>query len=121
MIALITESGAVLRNSESDLPLQPIHDPHRSLTGYLLNAVQAARYLLRYRPDVVISTGAGMTVPLFLLARFSGVTCVYVETGARISTPSMTGRILYPFASLFIVQNSALLPFYRKAVVASIL
>jgi hypothetical protein len=62
-----------------------------------------------------------MTVPFFLLAKMAGAVCIYVESGARISTPSMTGRILYPVSSLFIVQNEALRSFYPKAVVASIL
>ncbi|SFQ78759.1 Oligosaccharide biosynthesis protein Alg14 like [Donghicola eburneus] len=62
-----------------------------------------------------------MSVPFFLLSKALGSVCIFVETGARISTPSMTGRILYPFSSLFIVQNETLLPFYPKAIVASIL
>jgi beta-1,4-N-acetylglucosaminyltransferase len=121
LTALITENGAVKRNDGSGLPLQPILDPHRSLVGFFRNTFQSVRYLQRYKPDVVISTGAGMTVPFFLLARLFGAVCIYVETGARITTPSMTGRILYPFSSFFIVQNKTLLPFYKKAVVASIL
>jgi len=113
LTALITENGAVKRNDGSGLPLQPILDPHRSLVGFFRNTFQSVRYLQRYKPDVVISTGAGMTVPFFLLARLFGA--------VWITTPSMTGRILYPFSSFFIVQNKTLLPFYKKAVVASIL
>lgn len=121
LIAVITEKGAVSRNSDSSLPLQPIKDPHRSPIGFIINTMQAFRYVFHYKPDVVISTGAGMTVPFFLIARVSGASCIYIETGARISTPSMTGRLLYHFASLFIIQSKGLLPYCKKSVVSSII
>lgn len=120
-MSILTEEGAVERNAGSDLPLLPICDPHRSPWKFLQNSGQALRYLFHLRPSVVISTGAGMTLPFFIMARAFGANCIFVETGARVSTPSMTGRLLYRFSHLFIVQNAALLPFYKKAVVASIL
>lgn len=120
-VAILSEEGAVARNAGSGLPLLPICDPHRSPLKFLRNAWQALRYLVRLRPSVVISTGAGMALPFLIMARLSGATCIFVETGARVSTPSLTGRLFYPFAHLFIVQSAALLRFYEKAVVASIL
>ena len=120
-MTIITDEGAVSRNAGSDLPLVPICDPHRSPWKFVKNSVQALRYLFCLRPSVVISTGAGMTLPFFIMARLFGAKCIFVETGARVSTPSMTGRLLYRFSHLFIVQNSALLPFYQRATVASIL
>lgn len=119
--AIITEEGAVERNGDGNLTLLPLCDPHRSISKFFLNAFQAVRYFFRLNPTVVISTGAGMTLPFFILARIFGATCIFVETGARVSTPSMTGRLLYPFSHLFIVQNAELLKFYKRAVVQSIL
>ena len=118
---VITETASAERNKGSDILFVPIQDPHRSGFGFLRNIVQAFRYVRRYKPDVVISTGAGITVPFFLLAKMAGAVCIYIETGARITTPSLTGRILYPFSSLFIIQSEALQSFYPKATVASIL
>lgn len=119
--AILTEPGTVERNAGGEMPLLPISDPHRSPLKFLKNSAQAAWLLIRLRPTVVVSTGAGMCVAFFMLARMFGATCVFVETGARVSTPSMTGRLLYRFSHLFVVQNAALLPVYKKAVVASIL
>ena len=116
---VITETGAAERNTGSDISFVPLRDPHRSVFGFLLNLGQAFRHVRHHKPDVVISTGAGMTVPFFLLAKMTGAVCIYVESGARISTPSMTGRILYHVSSLFIVQNEALRSVYPKAIVAS--
>jgi UDP-N-acetylglucosamine:LPS N-acetylglucosamine transferase len=120
-VAVLTEEEAATRNSSSDLTLLPLCDPHRSFLKFSRNALQALRYLVHLRPSVVVSTGAGMAVPFFLLARVFGATCIFIETGARLTTPSTTGRLLYYFSHLFIVQKSDLLKVYQKATVASIL
>lgn len=119
--AILTEKGAVARNAGGDMPLLPICDPHRSPLKFLQNSGQAVRYFFQLRPTLVVSTGAGMSLPFFILARMFGATCVFIETGARVSTPSVTGRLLYPFSHLYVVQNAALLRIYKKATVASIL
>lgn len=120
-VAVLTEEEAAARNSDGDLKLLPLCDPHRSFWKFCRNTWQALRYLVHLRPSIVVSTGAGMALPFFLLARVCGTTCIFIETGARLSTPSATGRLLYHFSHLFIVQKSELLRFYRKASVASIL
>lgn len=67
------------------------------------------------KPDIVISTGALITVPISIMAKIMGKKVVYIESFARISTPSLTGKILYHFADLFIVQWKELLDVYPKA------
>lgn len=66
-------------------------------------------------PDIVISTGALITVPISIMAKIMGKKVVYIESFARINTPSLTGKILYHFADLFIVQWKELLDVYPKA------
>ena len=121
LTAIVTETNAAERNQTSEFPLRPIRDPHRSPIAFALNGIEAMKCLYRHRPDVVISTGAGITVPLFIMAWLLRKNCIYVETGARITTPSFTGRLLYPIASLFIIQSSSLQKYYKKAIIASIL
>jgi len=74
--------------------------------------------LLRERPDAVISCGPAVGVPPCLLARLLGIRVIFVETGSRVRALSMTGRIVYRFANLFIVQWPQLLERYPKAVYA---
>ena len=61
-------------------------------------------YLLVLRPDVVISCGTGMTVPVFLSARTLGIPTVFIESMSRVQTLSKTGRILLGRVNLFMVQ-----------------
>lgn len=66
-------------------------------------------------PDIVISTGALSTVPACFIAKLKKKKLIYIESFAKTRSPSLTGRIVYRFADLFIVQWSPLLKFYPKA------
>ena len=91
-------------------------DPHVSLRLYLKNARQSLNIFLRKRPKVVISTGAGIALATCFLAKLTGSKLIFVESGARVTTPSRTGKLIYPFADLFIVQWKPLLKYYPKAI-----
>jgi UDP-N-acetylglucosamine:LPS N-acetylglucosamine transferase len=68
------------------------------------NLFLAWKVLASEKPRVVVSTGAGVCVPFFLLARLKGIKTIYIESLARINELSLTGRMVYPFADEFIVQ-----------------
>lgn len=74
--------------------------------------------LRRERPDAVISCGPAVGVPPCLVAKLLGVKVIFVETGSRVRALSMTGRIVYRFADLFIVQWPQLQERYPRAVYA---
>ncbi len=93
-----------------------IADPHVSLFLYLKNTLQSLSILIRKRPKVVISNGAGIALATCLLAKLAGSKLVFVENGARVTTPSRTGKLVYRFADLFIVQWKPMLKHYPKAV-----
>ncbi|MHA1864314.1 MAG: hypothetical protein ACTSWA_11145, partial [Candidatus Thorarchaeota archaeon] len=61
-------------------------------------------YLAILRPDVIISCGTGMTVPIFYSARTLKIPTVFIESMSRVETLSKTGRMLHGRVSLFIVQ-----------------
>ena len=61
-------------------------------------------YLLALRPNVIISCGTGMTVPIFYSARTLGIPTVFIESMSRVETLSHTGRLLLGRVSLFMVQ-----------------
>jgi UDP-N-acetylglucosamine:LPS N-acetylglucosamine transferase len=76
----------------------------RNAKNFLRNLVLARRILREVRPDVVISTGAGLAVPFFLLARLQGAATVYLEVFDRVSTRTLTGRLCRPLSTRFLVQ-----------------
>ena len=88
----------------------------RSPFLFLINAWQSLRILLKERPDVILSTGADVTVPTCILGKLLGVRLIYVESAGNVCTPSLTGRILYPMADLFFVQWSPLKKRFPRAI-----
>jgi UDP-N-acetylglucosamine:LPS N-acetylglucosamine transferase len=81
------------------------------------NFVYSVAILLKERPDFVISTGALNTVPFCILAKFFGRKLIFIESYAKVNTPTVTGKLMYKIADLFIVQWPQLLEFYPKAVI----
>ncbi|TFG33364.1 hypothetical protein EU527_08360 [Candidatus Thorarchaeota archaeon] len=50
--------------------------------------------LILVRPKVIISTGSGLTIPPFLIAKFLRIKTVYIESPSRVYYPSIAGKIL---------------------------
>ncbi len=90
------------------------HPTQRNIPNLLRNLLLAWRCLRKTRPDVVISNGAGVAFPFFVVARLLRIPTVYIEVYDRIDRPSLTGRLCYPFATLFLVQWEEQRRFYPK-------
>jgi UDP-N-acetylglucosamine--N-acetylmuramyl-(pentapeptide) pyrophosphoryl-undecaprenol N-acetylglucosamine transferase len=66
----------------------------RDVPNIARNAVLAVRLLRRQRWSAVVSTGSSLAVDFLPLAALRGIPSYFIETAARASGPSMTGRIL---------------------------
>jgi hypothetical protein len=77
---------------------------NRSVLNLVRNVAVAWREIRRRRPDVILSTGAALAVPFFVIGRLHGVRLVYVESLTRTRGLSLSGKIVYPLASAFFVQ-----------------
>ena len=50
-----------------------------------------------------------------LIAKILGSKIIYIETFANITTKTITGKLVYKFADLFIVQWKSMLELYPNA------
>ena len=80
------------------------HPTTRNVPNLLRNTRLAWRVLRSERPAVVISSGAAVAVPFFVVARLLRVPTVYIEVFDRIDSRTLTGRLVRPFTSRFLVQ-----------------
>ena len=87
----------------------------RNVKNTLKNLVLACRTLPRQRPDLVVSDGAGVALPFFVVARLLRIKTVYVEVYDRIDSATLIGRLCRPFSSLFLVQWEEQKRFYPRA------
>jgi len=116
----ITEENAISRNlaeTEKTLFLKQIN---RRMARFPLifmgNVLKSYRYLKSEDPDIIISTGALCSFSVLLLGKLRGKKIVFIESFANIKKPTLTGRLIYPFTDLFIVQWEGLKKYYPKAV-----
>lgn len=84
------------------------HPTTRNIKNFFRNLWLAARVLREIKPRIIVSTGAGIAVPFFYMAKLYGIRTVYVESITRLEGLSLTGRLVYPIASHFIVQSPEL-------------
>jgi Oligosaccharide biosynthesis protein Alg14 like len=89
------------------------HPTTRNIPNLLRNAGLAWRVLRKTRPTIVVSTGAGVAVPFFVLARLMRIPTAYIEVYDRIDSSTMTGRLCRPFTSLMCVQWEEQRSLYR--------
>jgi len=82
---------------------------------FFMNLWEAYKILRQERPQVILSTGAGLAVPFALVGRgLFGSKVIFIETMTRIYKPSLTGRIMYWIAHDFFYQWKPLETFFPK-------
>lgn len=77
---------------------------NRNIRNTVRNTLLAVRVLRRERPDLILSSGAAVAVPFFLVGKLLGAKTVYVEVFDRVDAPTLTGRLVRRMADLFVVQ-----------------
>lgn len=88
----------------------------RNVPNLLRNFFIALRVLRRERPDVIVSSGAGVAVPFFWMGRLRRIPTVYLEVFDRIDSPTLTGRLCRPVTNLFLVQWPEQVQHYKNSV-----
>lgn len=88
---------------------------NRNVKNLLRNLFLAWRVLGLTRPCAVVSTGAGVAVPFAWLARVRRTRVVYIESLTRVGVPSLSGRLIAPFANRLYVQWPDLVNQMRNA------
>lgn len=84
----------------------------RNPIEFLKNLGRVFRIFRKERPDLVVSTGAEIAIPVVCIAKLFGVPTIYIECGAQVTEPSVTGRLMYWLADSFYVQWPELLQAY---------
>ncbi len=82
----------------------------------LYNCIKSLFLYLKIHPDYIITTGAHTAGPMCLIGKIFGSKIIYIETFANMNTKTITGRLLYPFSDLFIVQWPSMKKVYPDSI-----
>ena len=94
-----------VNRKELKFPLEMIGNSFRSLFIFI-----------KERPHVVITTGVLAMVPMCLLAHLFHKKLIYIESFAKVTTPTETGKLMYKYADQFYVQWPQMIKVYPNAI-----
>ena len=80
------------------------------------NTFRSLRIIMKERPKVMITTGVLAIVPLALLMKLFGGKLIYLESFAKVTSKTLSGKLLYRFADQFYVQWEEMLKLYPNAI-----
>ena len=80
--------------------------------------IKSLYIFIKEKPDVIISTGVLASIPMLIIGHIAKRKVIYIESFAKISSPTMTGKLVYKYklADRFYVQWESMLKFYPKAI-----
>ena len=80
-----------------------------------INCLKSIYFYFKIKPNYIITTGVHTAGPMCYIGKLFGSKIIYIETFANIHTKTITGKLIYPIADLFIVQWESMLKQYPKA------
>lgn len=86
------------------------------LPRMVINSFKSLGIFIRERPDILICTGVLAMIPICLITKFCGRKLIYIESFAKVTTPTETGKLIYKFADQFYVQWESMLKIYPRAI-----
>ena len=103
------------REDTKNLNAHFLKDYGRNPFWLAVNFWQSLSVVIKERPRVIVTTGAGLVVPLCYIGKLFGARVVFIESFCRVKEPSISGRIMYRIADLFLVQWEENCAFFPKA------
>lgn len=83
---------------------------------YFYLCLKTIYLFFRIRPKYIVTTGTHTAVPMCYLGKLFGCKIIFIETFANSKSKTLSGKMIYPIANLFIVQWKEMLDLYPKAV-----
>lgn len=88
---------------------------NRNIPNLIRNLMLAWRVVRQERPQVIVTTGAGVAVPFILVGKLLGSQTIFVESVTRIQQLSLSARLVLPFLDVLYVQWPQLKTLYPQA------
>ena len=111
-----TKYSAELKKKKTYYLVQVNRKERSFVLRMIINVIKSIRILLLERPDVVICTGVLAMIPICLLAKLLGKKLIYIESFAKVTSATETGKLLYKYADRFYVQWQSMIDIYPNAI-----
>jgi len=108
---IITTKNKTKNNDLADYIIESNRD-----FNVIFQLIVAIQKIILYKPKIVVSTGAGVAVPFFVVAKFFCVKTIFIESASRVDSLSLAGRLVYNMSNYFFVRTKYLSEKYKKAI-----
>ena len=81
----------------------------------LLNAIDSFKIYLKEKPDMIVCTGVLAMIPMCMIMKILGKQLIYIESFAKVTSGTETGKMMYKFADKFFVQWESMKEIYPDA------
>ena len=81
----------------------------------IVNLLRSMKIYFVEKPDVIICTGVLAMIPLCLIAKLHHKKLIYIESFAKVTSATETGKLMYRFADQFYVQWQSMKEVYPNA------
>lgn len=117
---LVTEKTAVTKDMNSKYKMEYLKYGSRKylfkyIFIFIFNIIKSLFLFIKYRPEVIITTGTHTAVAMCYIGWLFRRNVIYIESFAKSKSPTLSGRMVYPIATTFVVQWEEMLKFYPKA------
>ena len=82
----------------------------------LIIAFKSFFVFLKEKPDIIICTGVLATIPICLIAKIFHKKLIYIESFAKTTSVTLSGKLLYKYADQFYVQWESMKEIYPDAI-----
>lgn len=97
--------------------LKQVNRKEKTFFGRMIkNSILSLKIFLKEKPDLIICTGVLATIPMCLVTKAARKKLIYIESFAKVNSPTETGKLLYRFADQFYVQWESMKKFYPSAI-----
>lgn len=81
-----------------------------------INLFKTFKIFFSEKPEIIISTGALSTIPMCVVAKLFNKKLIFIESFAKVNSPTLSGKLVYYFADQFYVQWEEMLEIYPNAI-----
>jgi beta-1,4-N-acetylglucosaminyltransferase len=86
------------------------------IPNLIINSFISLYIFIKEKPDAVICTGVLAMIPICLFAKVFRKKLIYIESFAKVTSATETGRLMYRFADQFYVQWEEMLDTFPNAI-----
>lgn len=108
------------KDTQSLLEEETVYFAHYPESRHFVNALKnfllAWKILLAEKPDILVSCGAGIAPPFFIVGKILGIKLIFIELYEFVSYPTLSAKIISHLTPHLLVQHPQQLKFFNHAI-----